>query len=146
MVLLFCIIFAPKFTQHITTMKNQSTFFVSNLRNRILGFFSLFVFVLFSSSSQAYGQELVLNGVDYQIDTIRMFKAVPGCEYWATRMTRVKDGKGRLDAYFLRVDTYVYPNPIVDGCLQVQHATVGDCLVLRDLLTINEETVKIIKQ
>ncbi len=103
-------------------MKNESTFFVSNLRNNTLGLLSLFVFILFSSSFHVYGQELVLNGVDYQIDTIRMFKAGPGCDYWATRMTRVKDGKGRLDAYFLRVDT---KSPYI----HLQHIKAKDMLI-----------------
>ncbi len=49
-------------------------------------------------------QEITLNNVPFKIDTLQEIVVGPGCDYWATRMTRVSDGKGRLDAYFLRVD------------------------------------------
>ncbi len=64
----------------------------------------LFLFVALLCMPFAYAADITLNGTDYRIDTLKQFVAGPGCEYWATRMTRVSDGKGRLDAFFLRVD------------------------------------------
>ncbi len=61
-----------------------------------------FVF-LFATPLQA--QDITLNGVAYNMDTLQQMIPGPGCEYWATRLTRVSDGAGRLDVYFLRVDT-----------------------------------------
>ncbi len=62
------------------------------------------LFVVLLCMPFAYAADINLNGVAYRIDTLNQFVAGPGCEYWATRMTRVSDGNGRLDAYFLRVD------------------------------------------
>ncbi len=47
---------------------------------------------------------IVLNDVAYTLDTLQVIQAGPGVEYWSTRMIRESDGKGRLDAFFLRVD------------------------------------------
>ncbi len=55
-------------------------------------------------------QDIVLGGEAYSIDTVQQFVAGPGCEYFATRMVRVRDGQGPLDVFFLRVDT---KNPYV---------------------------------
>ena len=46
-----------------------------------------------------------LNGVEYTIDTLSMFPAGPGTTYYELRMLRESDGKGRLDAFLLEVDT-----------------------------------------
>ncbi len=78
--------------------------------------------IIFAASAPLSAQEITLNNVPYTIDTLRQFVAGPGCEYWATRMTRVKDGAGRLDAYFLRVDT---KNPYIS----LQHIMAKDMLI-----------------
>ncbi len=78
--------------------------------------------VIFATSAPLSAQEIMLNNVPYTIDTLRQFVAGPGCEYWATRMTRISDGKGRLDAYFLRVDT---KNPYIS----LQYVMAKDKLI-----------------
>ena len=46
-----------------------------------------------------------LNGIEYTIDTLAMFPAGPGTTYYELRLLRADNGKGRLDAYLLAVDT-----------------------------------------
>ena len=46
-----------------------------------------------------------LNGVEYTIDTLSMFPAGPGTTYYELRLLRADNGKGRLDAFLLAVDT-----------------------------------------
>ncbi|MCQ2334904.1 MAG: phosphodiester glycosidase family protein [Paludibacteraceae bacterium] len=48
---------------------------------------------------------IVLDGVDYRIDTLQAFPAGPGTDYLQLRMFRTSDGYGRLDAYILKVAT-----------------------------------------
>ncbi len=65
---------------------------------------SLSVFLVCVNNLVVQAQDISLAGVPYRIDTIQQMVAGPGCEYLSTRMTRVSDGKGPLDVYFLRVD------------------------------------------
>lgn len=46
-----------------------------------------------------------LNGVDYTIDTLSMYPAGPGTTYYELRFLRADNGKGRMDAFLLAVDT-----------------------------------------
>ena len=46
-----------------------------------------------------------LNGIEYTIDTLSMFPAGPGSTYYELRLLRADNGRGRLDAYLLAVDT-----------------------------------------
>ena len=46
-----------------------------------------------------------LNEVEYTIDTLSMFPAGPGTTYYELRLLRADNGKGRLDAFLLAVDT-----------------------------------------
>ena len=46
-----------------------------------------------------------LNGIEYTIDTLAMFPAGPGTTYYELRLLRADNGKGRLDAFLLAVDT-----------------------------------------
>lgn len=46
-----------------------------------------------------------LNGIEYTIDTLAMFPAGPGSTYYELRLLRADNGKGRLDAFLLAVDT-----------------------------------------
>lgn len=46
-----------------------------------------------------------LNGVDYTIDTISMYPAGPGTTYYELRFLRADNGKGRMDAFLIAVDT-----------------------------------------
>ena len=59
------------------------------------------VFLLCIASSYA----ISLNGVEYTIDTLSMFPAGPGTTYYELRLLRADNGKGRLDAFLLAVDT-----------------------------------------
>ncbi len=72
---------------------------------KTLRFILVGCFCLTMSLWQVCAQNITLNGVEYSIDTLQQFIAGPGCEYWETRMVKTSDGSGRLDAYFLRVDT-----------------------------------------
>ena len=49
--------------------------------------------------------DVKLNGVEYTIDTLSMFPAGPGTTYYELRLLRADNGKGRLDAFLLAVDT-----------------------------------------
>ena len=46
-----------------------------------------------------------LNGVGYTIDTLSMYPAGPGTTYYELRFLRADNGKGRMDAFLLAVDT-----------------------------------------
>ena len=46
-----------------------------------------------------------LNDIEYTIDTLSMFPAGPGSTYYELRLLRADNGRGRLDAYLLAVDT-----------------------------------------
>ena len=46
-----------------------------------------------------------LNGVEYTIDTLSMYPAGPGTTYYELRFLRADNGKGRMDAFLLAVDT-----------------------------------------
>ena len=46
-----------------------------------------------------------LNGIEYTIDTLAMFPAGPGSTYYELRLLRADNGKSRLDAFLLAVDT-----------------------------------------
>lgn len=48
---------------------------------------------------------ITLNGVDYTIDTLSMYPAGPGTTYYELRFLRADNGKGRMDAFLLAVDT-----------------------------------------
>ena len=48
---------------------------------------------------------ITLNGIDYTIDTISMYPAGPGTTYYELRFLRADNGKGRMDAFLLAVDT-----------------------------------------
>ena len=63
------------------------------------------LFPLFSLLCVAYSYAISLNGVEYTIDTLSMFPAGPGSTYYELRLLRADNGKGRLDAFLLAVDT-----------------------------------------
>ena len=48
---------------------------------------------------------ITLNGIEYTIDTISMYPAGPGTTYYELRFLRADNGKGRMDAFLLAVDT-----------------------------------------
>ena len=48
---------------------------------------------------------ITLNGIEYTIDTISMYPAGPGTMYYELRFLRADNGKGRMDAFLLAVDT-----------------------------------------
>ena len=48
---------------------------------------------------------ITLNGTEYTIDTLSMYPAGPGTTYYELRFLRASDGKGRMDAFLLAVDT-----------------------------------------
>ena len=60
---------------------------------------------LFSLLCIASSYAISLNGVVYTIDTLAMFPAGPGTTYYELRLLRADNGKGRLDAFLLAVDT-----------------------------------------
>ena len=61
--------------------------------------------ILLMTISCMAAHAISLNGVSYTIDTLALFPAGPGAEYYQLRMLR-SDGKaGRLDCYLMRVDT-----------------------------------------
>ena len=53
----------------------------------------------------ASSHAISLNGIEYTIDTLSMFPAGPGTTYYELRLLRADNGKGRLDAFLLAVDT-----------------------------------------
>lgn len=53
---------------------------------------------------------IVLNGVEFTIDTLSMFPAGPGTTFYELRMLRADNGGNRLDCWLLAVDT---KNPYV---------------------------------
>ena len=46
-----------------------------------------------------------LNGVEYTIDTLSMYPVGPGTTYYELRFLRADNGKGRMDAFLIAVDT-----------------------------------------
>ncbi len=73
------------------------------MRKAIIASFSAVALLFCASHVYARGH-IVLNNVAYTLDTLQVIPAGPGVEYWSIRMLRESDGKGRLDAFFLRVD------------------------------------------
>ncbi len=63
----------------------------------------LFVLCAFCCMS-ATAQSITLNGVAYDIDTVRMFQAGPGCTHIAVRMLTHEKQDKPLNAFLLRVD------------------------------------------
>lgn len=64
--------------------------------------FLLSIFCVFCAAS-VYA--VSLNGVEYTIDTLSMYPAGPGTTYYELRFLRADNGKGRMDAFLLAVDT-----------------------------------------
>ena len=64
-------------------------------------FLSIFAF----SVSLLSFANVMLNGVDYTIDTLSMYSAGPGTTYYELRFLRADNGKGRMDGFLLAVDT-----------------------------------------
>ena len=64
-----------------------------------------FLLSLFSLFCIASSYAISLNGIAYTIDTLSMFPAGPGTTYYELRLLRADNGKGRLDAFLLAVDT-----------------------------------------
>ena len=64
----------------------------------------------FSAALMSYAN-ITINNVEYTIDTISMFPAGPGTTYYELRFLRADNGKGRMDAFLLAVDTR---NPYVE--------------------------------
>lgn len=60
-----------------------------------------FIAAIFCCSSWA----IMLNGVEYTVDTLALYPAGPGATYYQLRMQRAFDRTGRLDCYLLAVDT-----------------------------------------
>ena len=60
---------------------------------------------IFSLLCIASSYAISLNGVEYTIDTLSMFPAGPGTTYYELRLLRADNGRGRLDAFLLAVDT-----------------------------------------
>jgi hypothetical protein len=60
---------------------------------------------IFSLLCIASSYAISLNGVEYTIDTLSMFPAGPGSTYYELRLLRADNGRGRLDAFLLAVDT-----------------------------------------
>ena len=48
---------------------------------------------------------VTLNGIDYTIDTLSMYPVGPGTTYYELRFLRADNGKGRMDAFLIEVDT-----------------------------------------
>ena len=63
------------------------------------------LFSLFSLFCIASSYAISLNGIEYTIDTLAMFPAGPGSTYYELRLLRADNGKSRLDAFLLAVDT-----------------------------------------
>lgn len=64
-----------------------------------------FLLSLFSLLCIASSYAISLNGITYTIDTLSMFPVGPGSTYYELRLLRADNGKGRLDAFLLAVDT-----------------------------------------
>ena len=64
-----------------------------------------FLLSILSFLCVASSYAISLNGVEYTIDTLSMFPAGPGTTYYELRLLRADNGKGRLDAFLLAVDT-----------------------------------------
>ena len=64
-----------------------------------------FLLSILSLLCVASSYAISLNGVEYTIDTLSMFPAGPGTTYYELRLLRADNGKGRLDAFLLAVDT-----------------------------------------
>ena len=67
---------------------------------------SVFAFCIALSSFA----NILLNGVDYTIDTLSMYPVGPGSTFFELRMLRASDSKGRIDCWLMSVDT---KNPYV---------------------------------
>ena len=85
------------------------------MKRILLSVFSLFIVCLSHANIR-------LNNVEYTLDTLSMFPAGPGTMYYELRMLRVSDGKGRLDAFLLAVDTR---NPYVEVEQVLSNAKIG---------------------
>ena len=68
------------------------------MKKILLSIFALCV-SLFSFSN------ISLNNIEYTIDTLSMFPVGPGTTYYELRFLRADNGKGRLDAFLLAIDT-----------------------------------------
>lgn len=74
----------------------------------------LLAIVLFVSSAYVHLQaqaDILLDNVEYTIDTLETYQCGPGSEYIAIQLRRVSDRQGRIDAYILKVDSknpYIY--------------------------------------
>lgn len=68
------------------------------MKKLLLSIFALSVSLLSAAN-------ISLNGVEYTIDTLSMYPAGPGSTFYELRMFKVSDGKGRIDAFLLSVDT-----------------------------------------
>lgn len=64
-----------------------------------------FLLSIFSVLCAASMYAVSLNGVEYTIDTLSMYPAGPGTTYYELRFLRADNGKGRMDAFLLAVDT-----------------------------------------
>ena len=82
----------------------------------------LFLIMMF----QSLHAQVVLQGVDYQVDTLQRFKVGPGTHYTQLRMCRASDGNGRLDVYLLHTDRR---NPYVNIQTVLSNDSVekGEC-------------------
>ena len=68
------------------------------MKKLLLSIFALSVSLLSAAN-------ISLNGVEYTIDTLSMYPAGPGSIFYELRMFKASDGKGRIDAFLLAVDT-----------------------------------------
>lgn len=64
-----------------------------------------FLLSIFSVLCAASMYAVSLNGVEYTIDTLSMYPVGPGTTYYELRFLRADNGKGRMDAFLLAVDT-----------------------------------------
>ena len=75
-----------------------------------------FLLSIFTVLCTASMYAVSLNGVEYTIDTLSMYPVGPGTTYYELRFLRADNGKGRMDAFLIAVDTR---NPYVHThCLQ----------------------------
>lgn len=64
-----------------------------------------FLLSIFSVLCAASMYAVSLNGVEYTIDTLSMYPVGPGTTYYELRFLRADNGKGRMDAFLIAVDT-----------------------------------------
>ncbi len=84
------------------------------------------LFSLFSLLCIASSYAISLNGIEYTIDTLSMFPAGPGSTYYELRLLRADNGRGRLDAFLLAVDSR---NPYVQVQQVLGKSKVTGCEV-----------------